>query len=696
MLHPVLRRSLRQAGLRVWRSVIVVGMISLGALAAWVVIVHLEARQLALRDAERNAAVVAHAIAREQERLIDTAKQLLVGLSQRQEVLTANAGPCNVLFAGVVKGFPGYLDLVAVKADGQVFCAARPSAALPGSTDPRDIARTIESGSPTLGRYGFDRGRGRPTITLAAPAVDGAGVVRAVIIVALDLGQLVRAVLETPLPRGASMVLVDANGVILGRVPEGEGWSGELVDEPLRRLLAERPAGMHEGVGLDGAPTLFLVEPLLRETSRAWDAAVVITLPRQAVFRAADRLFMLQLAGLGVLALGGVIVIGMLVDRLFGGPAYGLLRVVRSLNAGDVRARMRRTDGTGVIGRLSRSVNALALRMEEHQHAAAALEDQLRNERAARLVETLPPPPPPTAAARPEGSRTPTPTYSVEPVLEDPVAETADGVPSEEEAYWGLRETAFENAPNPRFLWLSPAHSDALVRLSYALRQRRGCAVLTGEPGCGKTLLTRAVVQRLEPDRYEVGLLTNPHGGRVDLLREVLYELGVETGESDRAELQHQLHDLIARNFQAGRETVLIVDDAQQADNPEWFEELSTLLNIQTNERALVTILLAGTPDLIPKVHAVRHLDRRVSIRCQLEPLTQEQTAQYLRYRLSVAGCRDEIFTSDAVSAIHQATQGIPRQINDLGDSAMMWARLHQARPVDAEVVQRVLSAPVR
>jgi general secretion pathway protein A len=446
--------------------------------------------------------------------------------------------------------------------------------------------------------------------------------------------------------------------VILGRVPEGEGWTGEVVDGPLRRLLAERPPGMQESVGLDGVPTLFLVEPLLCETSRAWDAAVVVALPRQAVFRAADRLFMLQLAGLGVLTLGGVIVIGMMVDRLFGGPAYGLLRVVRSLNAGDVRARMRRTDGTGVIGRLSRSVNALALRMEEHQHAAATLEDQLRNERAARLVETLPPP---TMVTRPEGSRPP--THTIEPVSPDSVAETADILPSAEETYWGLRETAFENARNPRFLWLSPAHSDALVRLSYALRQRRGCAVLTGEPGCGKTLLTRAVVQRLEPERYEVGLLTNPHGGRIDLLREVLYELGVETGESDRAELQHQLHDLIARNFQAGRETVLIVDDAQQADNPEWFEELSALLNIQTNERALVTILLAGTPDLIPKVHAVRHLDRRVSIRCQLEPLTEEQTAQYLRYRLSVAGCREEIFTPDAVSAIHQATQGIPRQI---------------------------------
>jgi len=630
--------------------------------------------------------VVAHAIAREQERLIDTAQQLLVGLSQRPEVLEGSAGPCDVLFAGVLNGFSGYLDLAAVKPDGDVFCSARAPATLPVGADPRDIARAIESGSPILGRYSFDRSRGRPTITLSAPAVDSAGLVRAVVMVALDLGQLARAVLETPLPTGASMLLVDSNGVILGRVPETPGWAGEMVDEPLRRLLAERPAGLQEGVGLDGVPMLFLVEPLLRDTSRMWDAAVVIAQPRQAVLRAADRLFMLQIAGLGVLALGGAIVAGMCVDRVFGQPVYGLLRVVRSLNAGDVRARMRRSDASGVIGRLSRSVNALALRMEEDQHATAALEDQLRNERATHLVETLPP----TTAGPPAVARTPAP---VEP---PPDAGVDLNVLTEEDTYWGLRETPFENAPNPRFLWLSPAHSDALVRLSYALRQRRGCAVLTGEPGCGKTLLTRAVVQRLEPGQYEVGLLTNPHGGRVDLLREVLYQLGVETGESDLAELRHQLHDLIARNFQEGRETVLIVDDAQQADNPEWFEELSALLNIQTNERALVTILMAGTPDLIPKVHAVRHLDRRVSIRCQVEPLTEEQTAQYLRYRLNVAGGRDEIFTPDAVEAIHQACQGIPRQINDLSDSAMMWARLRDRRPVDGDVVQQVLGTPVR
>ena len=114
MPHPVLRRSLRQAGLRVWRGVIVAGVISLAALAAWAVMVNNEARRGALKDAERNAAVVAHAIAREQERLIDTAQQLLVGLSQRPEVLAASAGPCHVLFAGVLKGFTEPVALHAV------------------------------------------------------------------------------------------------------------------------------------------------------------------------------------------------------------------------------------------------------------------------------------------------------------------------------------------------------------------------------------------------------------------------------------------------------------------------------------------------------------------------------------------------------------------------------------------------------
>ena len=132
---------------------------------------------------------------------------------------------------------------------------------------------------------------------------------------------------------------------------------------------------------------------------------------------------------------------------------------------------------------------------------------------------------------------------------------------------------------------------------------------------------------------------------------------------------------------------VLDGDDAEQAQTLEWFEELNARRsrNQRSAPSSPYSWLVHPTH---PKVQTLFVTLIVASDRCQLEALTEEQTAQYLRYRLSVAGCRDEIFTPDAVSAIHQATQGIPRQINDLGDSAMMWARLHQARPVDAEVVQ--------
>jgi general secretion pathway protein A len=179
----------------------------------------------------------------------------------------------------------------------------------------------------------------------------------------------------------------------------------------------------------------------------------------------------------------------------------------------------------------------------------------------------------------------------------------------------------------------------------------------------------------------------------MDLLRQVLYELGIETAETNRTELLHTLHDLIVGNARRGRETLVIVDDAQQADDPAWFEELSALLNVQTNERTLVTILLAGTPDLIPLVRQVQHLDRRVSLRCTLGPLDDEQVARYIRYRLGVAGGNASIFTREAIAHIHEASRGVPRAINDLCDSALLLARLDRLRTIDEAVLHRVLGA---
>jgi len=688
MRYRILPRALRSASVHAWRGVVVAGILGLGVLATWAFALHVEARRQALRETGRSAAVLAQSVAREHERLVDAARQLLLGLAQRPEIATLNRGTCPTLLAGVVRAVPGYLDLVAVKPNGEVFCSARGTARLPVGIDAADVRRAVESGNPARGHYGIDRAAGRPTVALATPAIDEAGTVRAVVIGALDLGQLERAMVESPLPAGAAMMLVDANGVILTHHPQPERWTGEILDEPLRPLLVAHGAGLLDTTWLDGIPSLVLFEPLLREAGRVYDATIVIALPRRSVFAAADRLFGLELAGLGLLALAGLVCGALVVDRMVARPAQGLLRVIRSLNSGDVRARMRRSDERhGLVGRLARSLNALGRRLEEHQQATHHLEQQLRAERAAHLLAS---PPPPAEPAAPGATLAGSDSSALEAMYTAPPAEPAD---TPEEHGWGLREPPFENAPNPRFLWLSPTHSDALVRLTYALRQRRGCAVLTGEPGCGKTLLTRAVVQRLEPSRYEIGLLTNPHGGRIDLLRQVLYELGVETAETQRTELLRALHELIVGNAQRGRETLIIVDDAQQVDDTAWFEELSSLLNIQTNERTLVTLLLAGTPELTAAIHRVQHLDRRVSIRCALAPLNLEQTAQYIRYRLTVAGGEASMFARDATMMIYQASRGIPRAINDLCDSALLLARLDGLAGVDGPVVRRVLSS---
>lgn len=694
MRHRILPRALRLDSMHAWRGVVLAGVLGLAVLVAWAVVLHLEARRQGRRQADRNATIVAQSVARENERLLDAARQLLLALSQRPEIVGPNQAGCQPLLAGVRGAVTGYLDLVAARPDGEVLCSARGARRLPVGLQAADVRGVAATGNPVRGRFGIDRTAGRATVALATAAIDEAGTVRAVVAAALDLGQLERVMVESPLPTGSALMLVDAGGVILSHHAQPERWRGEILGDALRALLAAPSEGLVETTWLDEVPSFVRFEPLLRDADRVREATIVVALPRRGVFVEADRLFGLELAGLGLLALATLVCGALVMDRLVARPAQGLLRVIRSLNSGDVRARMRRTDERHtLVGRLARSVNALGRRLEEHQQATRHLEEQLRAERTARLLATAPPAEPAGAAASSDDGAEPRPHDKAPAIYTAPSPGGAEGTEALEEHGWGLRESPFENAPNPRFLWLSPTHSDALVRLTYALRQRRGCALLTGEPGCGKTLLTRAVVQRLDPERYEVGLLTNPHGGRIDLLRQVLYELGVDSGEVSRTELLHTLHELVVANAQRGRETLIIVDDAQQVEDPAWFEELSSLLNIQTNERTLVTLLLAGTPELTGAVQKVQHLDRRVSVRCTLAPLNAEQTAQYIRYRLTVAGAEGPLFGRDATLLIHQASRGIPRAINDLCDSAMLLARLDALPGIDGALVRRVLSA---
>src|SRR5437867_9614300 len=263
------------------------------------------------------------------------------------------------------------------------------------------------------------------------------------------------------------------------------------------------------------------------------------------------------------------------------------------------------------------------------------------------------------------------------------------------EAYWELSEPPFDNSPNPKFFYLSPEHEEALVRLVYTVRHRKGCGMLTGEYGCGKTTLSRALIQRLEAERYEIGLLTNPSWNSIDFLRETLYQLGQESSEKSKPELLHHLYDVFFRNFREGRDTVVIVDEAQLIDDDAVFEELRLLMNFQTDDRFLVTILLIGSPELSAKVRRLKHLDQRISIRYHLNTLDDAHSAAYIAHRLQMAGQSRPIFTEAAVKLIFDFTRGTPREINNICDIALLVGYSKKATAIDERIIAEVIKDKV-
>ncbi|MCH7761867.1 AAA family ATPase, partial [candidate division TA06 bacterium] len=179
------------------------------------------------------------------------------------------------------------------------------------------------------------------------------------------------------------------------------------------------------------------------------------------------------------------------------------------------------------------------------------------------------------------------------------------------EEYWGLREKPFENTPNPRFFYHSKEHEEAFSRLIYAIRERKGAALISGEYGCGKTLLARSLMRELDDDRYEVAILSNPKLSATQFLKEVVYQLGGGAGSDDKVRLMHELHEILYGNFRREKETVLLIDEAQAIPNEEVFEEIRLLLNFQLDDRFLLTLLLLGQPELRQKVEQIPQLSIR-------------------------------------------------------------------------------------
>ena len=239
------------------------------------------------------------------------------------------------------------------------------------------------------------------------------------------------------------------------------------------------------------------------------------------------------------------------------------------------------------------------------------------------------------------------------------------------EAYWKLREKPFENTPDPRFIYYSRKHEEALSRMLYAIRERKSAAMLTGECGSGKTLLSRILLEEPSSAQYQSVLIFNPRVPAFEFIKEIASQLkGDMASLLSMTDVFHYFNEVLYRNENDNKRTVIVVDEAQ-ALLEDSFEELRLLLNFQLNDKFLLTIILLGQAELRARIKNLPQFKERIAVRYNLTALSQEDSRKYIQHRLKVAGSED-IFQDDTFSEIYRFSGGIPGRINNICDMALL------------------------
>ncbi|PYV42342.1 MAG: general secretion pathway protein [Acidobacteria bacterium] len=260
------------------------------------------------------------------------------------------------------------------------------------------------------------------------------------------------------------------------------------------------------------------------------------------------------------------------------------------------------------------------------------------------------------------------------------------------EAFYGLKEKPFNLTPDPRFIYFTEKHCEALANLVYGIRERKGFLVLSGEVGTGKTTLVNALLDTLERTGVLSAFIFNPILSSTEFLEYLLADLNLKCDARSKSQSLIKLNSLLLERYRLGQITVLIVDEAQNL-SAEILEEIRLLTNLETATEKLLQIVLVGQPELSLKLNSpeLRQLKQRISLRCTLDPLTLSETKEYVRTRLEIAGLpAQQIFSESSIGEIYGWSGGIPRLINTICDNALLTGYACDSKTIGIEIIREV------
>jgi type II secretory pathway predicted ATPase ExeA len=257
--------------------------------------------------------------------------------------------------------------------------------------------------------------------------------------------------------------------------------------------------------------------------------------------------------------------------------------------------------------------------------------------------------------------------------------------------FYRLREKPFNKTPDPRFLYQSPKHAEALARLLHAVEEQ-DIVLLTGEIGSGKTTLSRAFIDSLD-ESYHPLLIINPRLSPSQLLRTVARRLGMDEAGRYRHDILEEINAKLYELYEAGRRPVIIIDEAQLIPGKTTFEELRLLTNFQLDDRNLLALVLIGQPELRERLgkKPYRALSQRIGMRYHLGPLDAEETGEYVRHRLMIAGRSEPLFDDQALALLFEHSEGVPRRINTIAGNALVEGFGRSAETIGPEIIESVV-----